>query len=443
MMNINDEEIYTPEEKREFRRQRRIKNLIFAYIGLVVVLIALIAGSIFGVRLLTKMLNKTERPEQNEQMGEAGQTIEEDWSVPEETEIIVEQDEEALLDEIIAARISEMTLEEKVAGLFMVQPEAITGVDLAIQAGEGTKTALEKYPVGGIVYFRDNIKSEEQIKEMLVNTEAYSRFPVFLAVDEEGGTVTRVAGALGLENIGSMADIGAAGDSNQAYEAMKTVGSYLDGYGFNLNFAPVADVLTNSDNEAIGTRSFGSDANLVADMVVASVNGLKDTGITACIKHFPGIGSADGDTHNGLVVIDRSLEELQQEELVPFVKAIEADVPMIMVGHISLPQIIGDNTPASISEAVITDLLRVQLGFNGVIITDAMNMKVITEYYGADEAAIMAFRAGADMVLMPENYELAAAGVVAAVQEGTISEERINDSLTRVYRIKFADAVGE
>ncbi|MBQ9991040.1 MAG: beta-N-acetylhexosaminidase [Lachnospiraceae bacterium] len=440
---MNDEEILnlSPEEKRELRHQRKIKNLICAYIGLAVVLIALVLGVFFGVRFLTKLLNGREEADVNISTEEASQFIEEEEYIPEETQVEEEPDAEALLDEIIAARISEMTLEEKVAGLFIVRPEDITGVSTAVQAGEGTKTALGKYPVGGIIYFKSNIKSQEQITEMLANTETYSRFPIFLAVDEEGGEVSRVADALGLANVGSMADIGSSGDSNQAYEAMKIVGTYLDSYGFNLDFAPVADVLTNSENKSIGTRSFGNDANLVADMVVASVNGLNDTGITACIKHFPGIGSASEDTHNGLVVVDRSLEQLQQEELIPFIRAIEAEVPMIMVGHISLPQIVGDNTPASMSEVVISDLLRAQLGFNGVVITDAMNMEAITEYYGSDEAAVMALKAGADMILMPEDYELAAEGVVLAVQEGTISEERINDSLTRIYRIKFADAV--
>lgn len=444
-MEANDRELLNEDEKRELRRQRRVRNLILAYVGLAAAILLLVLGIFFGIRTLRRILNEKKQVQQMEEqlsLMEQESVMNQELT-QEEIPVTDQQPSEAqVLEEVIASRISEMTLEEKVAGLFIVTPESITGVTTAIQAGEGTREALEKYPVGGIIYFAENIQSEEQIKEMLDKTVSYSRFPLFLAVDEEGGSVSRVADALKLENVGDMADIGATGDVNQAYTAMQTVGNYLAGYGFNLDFAPVADVLTNTDNKALEGRSFGSEGGLVSDMAAAAAKGLKDSGITACMKHFPGTGAAGEDTHNGLVLVEKSLEELQQTDLLPFIAGIEAGVPMIMVGHISLPEITGDNTPASMSSVVISDLLRGQLAFNGVVITDAMDMKAITEYYGADEAAVMAFRAGADMVLMPEDFELALEGVVTAVQDGTISEERINDSLTRVYRIKFADSVG-
>lgn len=444
-MEANDRELLNEDEKRELRRQRRVRNLILAYVGLAAAILLLVLGIFFGIRTLRRILNEKKQVQQMEEqlsLMEQESVMNQELT-QEEIPVTDQQPSEAqVLEEVIASRISEMTLEEKVAGLFIVTPESITGVTTAIQAGEGTREALEKYPVGGIIYFAENIQSEEQIKEMLDKTVSYSQFPLFLAVDEEGGSVSRVADALKLENVGDMADIGATGDVNQAYTAMQTVGNYLAGYGFNLDFAPVADVLTNTDNKALEGRSFGSEGGLVSDMAAAAAKGLKDSGITACMKHFPGTGAAGEDTHNGLVLVEKSLEELQQTDLLPFIAGIEAGVPMIMVGHISLPEITGDNTPASMSSVVISDLLRGQLAFNGVVITDAMDMKAITEYYGADEAAVMAFRAGADMVLMPEDFELALEGVVTAVQDGTISEERINDSLTRVYRIKFADSVG-
>ncbi len=444
-MEANDRELLNEDEKRELRRQRRVRNLILAYVGLAAAILLLVLGIFFGIRTFRRILNEKKQVQQMEEqlsLMEQESVMNQELT-QEEIPVTDQQPSEAqVLEEVIASRISEMTLEEKVAGLFIVTPESITGVTTAIQAGEGTREALEKYPVGGIIYFAENIQSEEQIKEMLDKTVSYSRFPLFLAVDEEGGSVSRVADALKLENVGDMADIGATGDVNQAYTAMQTVGNYLAGYGFNLDFAPVADVLTNTDNKALEGRSFGSEGGLVSDMAAAAAKGLKDSGITACMKHFPGTGAAGEDTHNGLVLVEKSLEELQQTDLLPFIAGIEAGVPMIMVGHISLPEITGDNTPASMSSVVISDLLRGQLAFNGVVITDAMDMKAITEYYGADEAAVMAFRAGADMVLMPEDFELALEGVVTAVQDGTISEERINDSLTRVYRIKFADSVG-
>ena len=446
------------EEKREQRRQRRIRNQRIAIAGLlgsVLILIAVVVGAVFVINKQAEVKMQQEFEEQLAQMEAEEEIAEEavedvlaeevivEEATDVETAVLEKNDDAKVLDEVVEAIISEMTLEEKVAGLFVVTPEGITGVDTAIQAGDGTKTALEKYPVGGLIYFKKNIQSEEQIKKMIENSVSYNKYPMFIAVDEEGGKVARLADALTLENIGPMAEIGSTGDSNKAYEAMKTVGTYLTSYGFNLNFAPVADVLTNEDNASIGDRSFSSDPSVVAGMVTSAMNGLEEVGVTACVKHFPGLGDASEDTHNGLAVIDKSLDELKQTELVPFISAIENGANMIMVGHMSLPQVVGNNTPATMSKEVISDLLRSELGFNGVVITDAMNMGAITEYYGADEAAIRAFKAGADMVLMPEDFKLAYEGVIEAVKDGTISEERINNSLKRVFRIKYADSVGE
>ena len=450
-------EVLSKEEKREQRRLRRIRNqriALAALTGSVLILAAVIAGGIF---LVNKQADEKMQQEVEEQLAELeAETedvveetlgddviIEEEAASNEETEIAEKYNDAKVLDEVVEAIISEMTLEEKVAGLFVVTPEGITGVDTALQAGDGTKTALEKYPVGGLIYFKKNIQSEDQIKKMVENSVSYAKYPMFIAVDEEGGVVARLADGLKLDNVGPMAEIGSTGDTAKAYEAMKTVGTYMTSYGFNLNFAPVADVLTNAENSSIGDRSFGTEPTAVAGMVVSAMNGLEETGVTACVKHFPGLGDASEDTHNGLAVIDKSLDELKQNELIPFVEAIENGANMIMVGHMSLPQVVGDNTPATMSKEVISDLLRSELGFNGVVITDAMNMGAITEYYGADEAAIRAFKAGADMVLMPEDFKLAYEGVIEAVKDGTISEDRINNSLKRVFRIKYADSVGE
>ena len=449
--NEMEMELLTEEEKRENRRQRRIRNQRLAYLGLILFIVvmigAIVAGVIFSGKYIKVKKQQAEEEvvaEQEEESDVTEEIMEEVIEDEELVEVVTPgETEQEVLDEVVESIISEMTLEEKVAGLFIVTPEGITGVNAAVQAGDGTKKALEKYPVGGLIYFKKNIKSEAQLQEMIAKSKEYCKYPLFIGVDEEGGEVSVLAEALKLDNVGDMADIGSTGDVSKAYEAMKSVGTYMAGYGFNLNFAPVADVLLNEENSSIGDRAFGSDALTVAGMVTSAMEGMKETGVTACVKHFPGMGDASKDTHNGLMVIDKSLEDLKQAELVPFISAIENDVNMIMVGHISLPQIVGDNTPATMSKEVISDLLRSELGFNGVVITEAMNESAITEYYGADEAAIRAFKAGADMVLMPEKFEVAYNGVIEAVKAGTISEERINDSLKRVYRIKYADSVGE
>lgn len=447
---MSDFEFQNEEDKREFRRKRRVRNQILAYVSLVLILLVAGVGVFFAIKAGSAVMAEKEQQKLEEEalvqaMEEMTQTSEVETEpetvIEEETTTIEEYTDEELLDEIVEACISEMPLEDKVAGLFIVTPEALTGVDKAVRAGDGTKEALEKYPVGGLIYFKQNIKSKDQITEMLANTVSMSKYPIFLAVDEEGAGVARVADALGLEKVDSAADIGATGDANNAYETYKEIGTYLTEYGFNLNFAPVADVLTEPDNDAIGDRSFGSDPTVVSAMVSSSVTALEEVGVTACMKHFPGQGEADGDTHEGLAASDRTLEEIKETELKPFAAGMEAGAQMIMVGHFTVPAIDEDNTPASLSKKVITDLLREEMGYNGVVITDALNMSAISEYYDSTQACIMAFKAGADMVLMPEDFEAAYEGVLAAVKDGTISEARINDSLRRVYRIKYKGTI--
>lgn len=433
------------DERREYRRKRRIRNQIIAYITVVLFFAAIVAGAFFGIRAIT---SKVSEKQQAEELAKQLEHISAEEAVVEppviETEEQEPEEEVDWLEEMVEASISEMPLEDRVAGLFMITPEALTGVDKAIRAGEGTREALNKYAVGGLVYFSQNITDKEQLMEMLTNTRSMSKYPIFLAVDEEGGTVRRVGdSSIEVEEVGNMSDIGAAGDVNAAYDSGAVIATYLYELGFNVDFAPVADVVADVENSAIGTRSFGSDPAAVGDMVSSMVSGIQDTGISSCLKHFPGIGAASEDTHDGMVVIEKSAEELSASELIPFKAGIGAGAHFVMVGHASLPNVIGDNTPCSLSEAVITNTLRGELGYNGIVITDAMNMSAITEYYAADEAAVMALKAGADMILMPENFETAYNGVLAAVQEGVIAEERVNESLKRIYRVKYRDKVDQ
>lgn len=214
----------------------------------------------------------------------------------------------------------------------------------------------------------------------------------------------------------------------------------MSGYGFNLNFAPVADVVTEG-NTTVGDRSFGSDVNLVSPMVAAAVTGLQDGGVSACLKHFPGLGNTSEDTHDGMAVSEKTLEQFQAEDFPAFQAGIDAGAEMVMVSHLSVPNVTGDNTPCSLSSQVITDILRGQLGYQGIVVTDAMSMTAITDYYTDEEAAVKALQAGADMILMPENYQAAYQGVLDAVNNGTLTEERIDESLRRVYRVKKKNTV--
>lgn len=435
----------TQQDRREARRKRRQRSQIAAYITVIIFIILVAAGIVFGVHFLTQSSRQKEKKQEDnqakvEEMLNQEESIQTPETTPEET--IVELTPEQKLDDIVNAGIEVMPLEDKVAGLFIVTPESITGVSTAVKAGEGTQKALSDYAVGGIIYFGKNIRSKEQLQEMVSNTKLYSNYPLFIAVDEEGGSVSRLAEAGLGTKIDTAKAIAQTGDAGNAYQAGSTIGQYLAEYGFNLNFAPVAD-LANVDNSVIGSRSFGADAATVSPYVTSMMQGLGEHKVTACIKHFPGIGSSTQDTHNGLASTDRTAEEFRANEFAVFQAAIDEGADMIMVSHMSAPALAGDGTPCSLSEAVVTGILRNELGFKGVIITDALNMSAISEYYTSEQAAVNALRAGCDMLLMPENFEEAYNGVLKAVQDGVISEERIDDALRRIYRIKYADRVEE
>lgn len=333
-------------------------------------------------------------------------------------------------------KLETMTLEEKVYQLFMVTPEALTGVDTATVAGSATQAALAEKPVGGIVYFAKNLQEREQAMKLLSGTQSYASIPLLLGVDEEGGTVSRVGSnsAMGVRHLPDAADYD---DPQAVYDDGKYLGGALLELGFNLDFAPVADVVTNPNNTEIGRRSYSSDPTVAAQMVGSMVSGLKESGILCTLKHFPGHGSTETDTHDGRAVTERTLEEMREAEFLPFQAGIDAGAPMVMVGHLSAPAISGNQTPSDLSRAVVTDVLRQELGFQGVIVTDAQNMGAITDYYSSDEAAVQAISAGVDLVLMPADLSEAADGVLQAVEDGTLTEARIDESVTRILAMKY------
>lgn len=340
-------------------------------------------------------------------------------------------------------RIGAMTLEQKVAQLFIVTPEALVeGVSQVTQAGDMTREGVTAHPVGGIVYFAQNLLDPEQTTTMLANVKQFyadaGNVAPFIAVDEEGGTVVRVADneAFGAQDVGDASALGSAGDTEAAKRAAEQIADYLMPLGFNLDFAPVADVVDPLRSDTMGLRSFSSDAAVAADMVRAEVEGFRDKKMLCCAKHFPGIGAAAGDSHEGAITIEATNEELETVDLVPFRAAIEAGVPMIMVGHVSLPNIVGDSTPAPLSSAVVQGMLRDSLGYTGIIVTDSLSMGAITDYYTPEEAAVAALKAGCDIPLMPERLDEAYQGVLSAVQVGELTEERLDESLTRILTAK-------
>lgn len=351
--------------------------------------------------------------------------------------------EEELLQAKISEMLTDMTLEEKAAQMFMITPEALTGTGQVLEAGDVTREAIDKYPVGGLIYFTQNLQDPGQVRSMTGNVQKFAEerigLPMLLSVDEEGGTVTRFGGnpSFDYDSSADMAGIGASGDPQQAYALGEKIGKFLSSLGFNMDNAPDADVLTNPANTVVKDRSFGSDCDTVSEMALAELEGLEDQGVKGLLKHFPGHGATTADTHEGYAYTDATLEEMKSNELVPFADGIEAGVDIIMVGHISCPQVTGNEEPASLSEKMITGVLREDMGFDGVVTTDAMNMGAIAENYSPAEAAVKAVLAGVDMILMPEDFQQAYTGVLNAVKSGKITQERIDASVTRIIGLKL------
>lgn len=429
-------------EERRRKRQADTRHATVVVVVFVLIVAAVITGAAFALfKFLPDIKPKSKPGVESTQQTEDQQNPSEDGAGEDaaapQTPALDPYTEQA------AQIVSGMKLEDKIAQMFVLTTQGLTGYNNVTAAGDTTKECYNQRPVGGIIYMEENLLGAEQTTEMLTNmqkiAEERTGLPLFLSVDEEGGTVTRIAKneAFGVLNVGNMSDIGASGDAAKAYDAGAAIGDYLKKLGFNVVYAPVADVLTNPDNTAIGSRSFGSDPAVVSEMVKSELDGLKSKGIFGVVKHFPGHGGTTGDSHEGAVKLEKSIEELTSQELVPFEKAVGAGVSFVMAGHISVPSVVGDDTPASLSQRMITGVLREQLGYQGIVITDALNMKAVTGTYTADQAAVMAVNAGADLLLMPQDYQTAYNAVLKAVQDGTITEYRINESVLRIVKVKL------
>lgn len=334
--------------------------------------------------------------------------------------------------------LSSMTLDEKICQMMFVTPESITGVGTCIQAGNATKEALEKYPVGGIIYFKNNVIDKAQLTTMIEKTQSYSKIPLFIGVDEEGGSVRRLGEAkeLNMTEIGDMSKVGESGDTSESYNAAKTIAGEISSFGFNVDFAPVCDVLLNSENTVVKKRSFGSDTDLVGKMALSFVLGLQDNGVSACLKHFPGHGATSGDTHDGYSVDKNSREDVLEKEVRAFESGINHGCDFVMMGHISVPSLTDSDIPCSLSEEIVTKLLKEELGFSGIAITDAMNMGAISENYSCAQSAVEAVKAGIDMILMPTDVSQAFEAVKQQVGNG-IDEKQIDASVLRILKTKI------
>lgn len=339
--------------------------------------------------------------------------------------------------EMAMALMETMTLEEKIWQMIFLTPDELTDTTGPTIAGDGTRAALETYPVGGLIYFGEHIISQDQIGEMVSNSQSYSKIPLFIGVDEEGGYVSRLSKIGVVPDTEPMETYGAAGDEAAVYELGGEFAKGLTSVGFNVDFAPVADVLTNPYNTELDTRTFSDDPVVAGAMVSQMVKGLQDGNVLSCLKHFPGHGSTSADSHYGQSVSERTLEELRETEFLPFIAGIEAGAELVMISHMSLPEVTGNNEPCDLSYTVVTELLRQELGFEGLIVTDSHEMGAISYYYDCGEAAVRAVEAGCDVILMPMSKTDAFETILAAVEDGTLTEDRINESALRILSLKY------
>lgn len=345
--------------------------------------------------------------------------------------------------ELAVEMMSAMSLREKVSQMFVVNLELLDdsmgGYYEHRVLTEKMQETMETYPVGGVVLFSRNIESREQTKELISGLQKSSHIPLFVTVDEEGGDVARIASNanMGTTSFPPMEEVAKNETKEYAYKMGETIGSEIKELGFNVNFAPVADVRTSESNTEIGNRSFGEDPDKVADYVVEVVKGLQDQGVSATLKHFPGHGDASEDSHEGSVNVDNSIMRMRKIDFVPFKAGIEAGADFIMISHISVSRVTESTTPASLSSLIMSTILREELGFEGIIITDAMDMSAITDEYSVEKASTMAVRGGADIILMPAELETAIKSIEQAVTDGKIDEMAIDDSVLRILTNKF------
>lgn len=405
-------------------------------IVVLIVMVCLAAG-IWGIFMLRGSAGKAGGHVENDNgntgvaadVTESGTTTEEQTADSQETTEVTEEEKPSLVDETLAG----MTLHEKVCQMMFVTPEELTGENGVTVAGDATRQALENYPVGGIVYFAKNLKSQDQVKEMIDNSQKYSSIGLFVATDEEGGVVNRLMDTVGTTYIGSMYYYKDDGDET-AYENAYTIANDMSALGFNLDFAPVADVWSNPDNTVIGERAYSDDYAQAAELVGNAVKGFNDGGVMCTLKHFPGHGDTAEDSHYSSAYVHRTKEEIMADEMQPFRSGIEAGAEFVMVGHLIVPDI--DEVPATLSYKIATGILRDELKFEGVAITDSFEMESIADNYSVDDAVVMSVKAGMDMILQPKDMASAVNSIEQAVADGELSEDRIDESVRRILTLK-------
>lgn len=457
IFDIDDLQEMEDEERKNDRKRKHRNNRIISWIVFIVILCVIITVGVFAVKLLLKTFvgEKTvvSSTESSVSAGDSGEDDirdviesiigdEHEVVITPNEELVPEVTEEELFLEAVTAYVAGMSLEDKVAGMFLVTPEGLTGVQTVTRAGDGTKKALEQYAVGGIIYEAKNMTSKDQFAEVIENTISYARYPLFLAADEQLGKTT-FSKNMKVTATMTAGEIGVDADPSIAYLEEEKIARYMSEFGLNLNTGVVGDLLINDDS-VMKDKSFGQDPEKVSKLLVKEIAALNEYGVMSAVKFFPGQGSVSVDTASGLAVSSRSRAEMDNSEFVCFKSAIEDGADILIISHISAPELTGDNTQCSQSKYVMTDLIRKEWEYDDVIVmTDSLSKSAISSYLESKEACIAAIKAGADMVMCPEDFKSAYEGVLEAVNTGVIARERVEDSLIRIYKKKFKNMTSE
>ncbi|WP_232697268.1 glycoside hydrolase family 3 protein [Brevibacillus daliensis] len=345
----------------------------------------------------------------------------------------------------IAQIVSEMSVEEKVGQTLMPSFAGFREGEYFQKLTPQIKEQLQKNHIGGVILFRDSMHDVSDIVTLTSDIQqASTTYGMLIGIDQEGGTVSRME--MGTQMPGNMA-LGAANDLVLTKEVAGVIAEELKSLGIQINFAPAIDVNNNHDNPVIGVRSFGEDPQVVSKQGVSYLKGIQENGVAVSAKHFPGHGDTSVDSHVGLPVVKHDRKRLERVELAPFQAAVEAGVDSVMVAHISFPAIDDSKVkssksgqsvllPATLSPKIMQGILREEMGFDGVIITDAMNMAAVTKHFDSADASIQAFNAGADIILMPPDLDRVHQKMVEAVQSGKISTQKLDESVTRILTLK-------
>lgn len=341
--------------------------------------------------------------------------------------------EKLSIEEKVNYKMDNLSIDEKIAQMLIVYY-------IGDEYDENLSNIIKEVKPGGFILMSDNITTYDRTLNFVKGMQNDSDIPMIISTDEEGGSVQRIKGIrdISVTDIPYMYYLGQTKDKNLAYKVGEIIANELRTIGVNLTYAPVMDIYSNPNNTVIGKRSFGSDPNTVYDMATSLKNGIEDNLVNTCIKHFPGHGDTETDSHFEIPIINKTLDELENSDLLPFIKSIN-DTNMIMVGHIALPKITNSSIPASLSKEIVTDILKNKYNYKGLVITDALNMRSLTNNYSDKEIYTMAINAGVDLLLMPNGSKNAIKYIKEAIDDEEIDINTINESVRKILTYKYSN----